>query len=100
MVRLESSPVFAEISAGSTAAIVEAAAPVSVSDLLVLGGGGGHGHITVLGGRGDAPPPLLVEHQHGGAPLEAGVATLTRPVSVAGLAQGNVAIGVILAESY
>ena len=54
--------------------------------LKVLWRGCRGGNVAVLGGRGDAPLPQLVEHEHGGAPLEAGVAALARPVSVAGLA--------------
>ena len=44
------------------------------------------GNFTVLSGRGDAPLPVLVEDQHGGATLETRISSLARPVPVAGLA--------------
>ena len=54
--------------------------------------------ITVGCGWGHATLPLLVEDQHSGAPLEAGVAALARPVPIARLAQGNFAIGVVFTK--
>ena len=86
-------------SAASAAALVSHVVVVVV-DLVVLRGRGGGGHGAVVGGRGQAALPLLVEDEHGGAALEARVAALARPVAVAGLAQGNVAVGVILAERW
>ena len=43
-------------------------------------------NFTVFSWRGDAASPVLVKHQHGGAPLQPGVAALAGPVPVAGLA--------------
>lgn len=43
----------------------------------------GGGHLAVLGRRGHAPTPVLVEDEHGRATLEARVATLAGPVTVA-----------------
>ena len=54
--------------------------------------------ITVGCGRGNATLPLFVKDQHGGAPLEAGVAALARPVPVARLAQGNFAVRVVFTK--
>ena len=43
-------------------------------------------HVAVGCGRGNASLSLLVKDQHGWTPLEAWVASLTRPVPVTGLA--------------
>ena len=45
--------------------------------------GVGGGHLAVLGRRGHAPTPVLVEDEHGRATLEARVSTLAGPVTVA-----------------
>jgi hypothetical protein len=66
--------------------------------LLILGLGGRRRNVAVLGRRGDASLSGLVENQHGRTTLKAGVASLTGPVAVAGLAKGNVAVSVILAK--
>jgi len=55
-------------------------------------------NFTVFSGRSDAASPVLIEDQHGGAPLEPGVAALASPVPVAGLPEGNVTVGIILAQ--
>jgi len=55
-------------------------------------------NFTVFSGRSDAASPVLIEDQHGGAPLEPGVAALASPVPVAGLPEGNVTVGIIFAE--
>ena len=67
--------------------------------LLAGGRGFGGGDLAVLGGRGHAAPPVLVEHEHGGAALQPRVAALARPVPVARLAQRHVAVSVVLAQS-
>ena len=66
----------------------------------VLAGRRGFGcwHFTVFSGRSDAAPPVLVEHEHGGASLEPGVAALARPVSVTRFAQRDISISVVLAQ--
>lgn len=64
-----------------------------------LGLGRGRGNVAVGGGGVHAAAGLLVEHEGGGAALQAGVASLARPVPLAGLAEGNVGIGIVLAES-
>jgi len=66
----------------------------------VLAGRRGFGcwHFTVFSGRSDAAPPVLVEHEHGGASLEPGVASLARPVSVTRFAQRDISISVVLAQ--
>jgi len=55
-------------------------------------------NFTVFSGRSDTPSPVLIKDQHGGAPLEPGVAALASPVPVAGLPEGNVTVGIILAQ--
>jgi len=55
-------------------------------------------NFTVFSGRSDTPSPVLIKDQHGGAPLEPGVAALASPVPVAGLPQGNVTVGIIFAQ--
>ena len=47
----------------------------------------------------DASFTGLVENEHGRTPLQAGVSSLAGPVPVAGLAQGHVTVGVVLAQS-
>lgn len=49
----------------------------------------GGGDVAVLGGGGHATLPCLVEDQHGGATLEAGVAALAGPVPAGGLVVSN-----------
>ena len=56
-------------------------------------------NFTVFSWWSDAPSPVLIKDQHGGAPLEPGVAALASPVPVAGLPEGNVTVGIIFAES-
>lgn len=61
-------------------------------------GCGGGGHVTLLSGRHHTPQGPSVEDQHGGAPLQTRVSSLALPVAVAGLAEGHVAVGVVVAE--
>jgi hypothetical protein len=56
------------------------------------------GHFAVFGGRRHAPLPVLVEDQHGWAPLEARISPLARPIPVARFAERNVAIRVVFAQ--
>lgn len=55
-------------------------------------------YVAVLCRRRDASLPGLVEDEHGWASLEARVSSLAGPVAVAGLAQGDVAVGVVLTK--
>ena len=57
-------------------------------------------HVAVLGGRDDAAQRAPVEDEHGRAALQPRVAALALPVAVAGLAQGHVAVCVVVAESW
>ena len=84
------------LTSSTTACVPVEAAIIEV--LLAGEGGRGGGHLAVLGGGSHAPPPVLVKHQHGGAPLEPGISALARPVSVTRLAQRDVAISVVLAQ--
>ncbi|KZC09153.1 hypothetical protein WN55_00753, partial [Dufourea novaeangliae] len=61
---------------------------------------GRRGHVAVLRGRDHAPERPSIEHQHRWTPLEPWIAALTLPVTVAGLAQRDVAVRVVVAESY
>ena len=56
-------------------------------------------NFTVFSWWSHAPSPVLIEDQHGGAPLEPGVASLAGPVPVTRLPEGNVPIGIIFAQS-
>merc|ERR1711997_670932 len=55
-------------------------------------------NFTVFSWRSDAASPVLIEDQHGGAPLEPGVASLAGPIPVTRLPEGNVTVGIIFAE--
>ena len=93
---LEPPPV-AVLSSSASSSVLPLSLAVAVALLVVRGAGGGR-DVAVLGGRGHASLPLLVEDEHGGTALEAGVAALARPVAVAGLAEGDVAVGVVLTQ--
>jgi len=56
-------------------------------------------HLTVLGWWYNTPQRSAVKHQHGRATLQPRVSSLTLPVAVAWLAQRNIAIGIIIAQS-
>merc|ERR1719384_1993948 len=55
-------------------------------------------NFTVFSWWSHAPSPVLIEDQHGGVPLEPGVASLAGPVPVTRLPEGNVPIGIIFAQ--
>lgn len=55
-------------------------------------------NFTVFSWRSDAASPVLIKDQHGGAPLQPGVASLAGPVPVTGLSKGNVTVGIIFAQ--
>jgi len=77
---------------------IAAVAAIAALLLLVLCLGSRGRNVAVLCGGRDASLAGLVENQHGRATLETGVSTLAGPVTVAGFAQGNVAVSVILAK--
>ncbi len=87
-------------SPAATAAPTAAAAAAAATSVavVVVGRAGGGWDVAVLGWRGDAPLAGLIEDEHGRASLEARVATLAGPVAVARLAQGDVAVCVVLAQ--
>lgn len=74
---------------------------VLFSVLLEVAGLGRRGgrDLAILSGRHHTPQGPPVEHQHSGAPLQTRVTSLTLPIAVAGLAQGDVAVGVVVAKS-
>jgi len=55
-------------------------------------------NFTVFSWRGDTASPVLIKDQHGGAPLQPGVAALAGPVPVTRLPERNISIGVIFTE--
>jgi len=55
-------------------------------------------NFTVFSWWSDAPSPVLIKDQHGGAPLQPRVSSLASPVPVTRLPQGNVTIGIIFAQ--
>lgn len=57
------------------------------------------GHVAVLGRRDHAPQRPSVEHQHRWTSLQPWITALALPVTVAGLAQGNVPVRVVVAQS-
>jgi len=58
----------------------------------------GCGNFTVFSWWSHAPSPVLIEDQHGGTSLQPGVSSLTGPIPVTRLSQGNVPIGIVLAQ--
>lgn len=65
----------------------------------LFGGGRGGGRLAVLGGWVQAAAGAFVEHEGGGAALQARVAALAGPVTLAGLSERHVGVGVVLAQS-
>ena len=55
-------------------------------------------NVAVFSGGHDAPEALSVENKHGRTSLESWVSSLALPVSVAGFAERNVAVGIFDAE--
>jgi len=65
--------------------VVPESAALPTALFVVVGWGWGRGNITVGSGWSDASLPGLVKDQHGRAPLETGISSLARPISVARL---------------
>jgi len=55
-------------------------------------------NFTVFSWWSDAASPVLIKDQHGGAPLQPGVASLAGPIPVTRLPKGNVSVGIIFAQ--
>lgn len=72
---------------------------VAILGQFALGGWRRRGNVTVLRRRHHAPQRSPVEHQHGWAALQPRITTLALPVAVARLAEGHVAVGVVVAKS-